>query len=155
MALITGRNHFTPIFSCESSSSRFGHFELLCLCCDSQLASWNAPRSTVASPLVWCEGSVLGARTGSAGLVSDTCGTGSVCLEDAALLIPAATPAMVFWDSHFCVSQKGVENPPPPSTQMNKENGDLVSDRALRVDRDSCTPLVLGLDALKLLPGKR
>lgn len=55
MALITGRNHFTPIFSCESSSSHSGHFELFFLSHDSPPACLNAPRSTVASP--W-----LGAR---------------------------------------------------------------------------------------------
>lgn len=95
----------------------------------------------------------MGARTGSAGLIADTCGTGSVCLDDEALLIPAATPAIVFWGGCFSVSPKEVEN--PLSTQMNKKNGDLVSERVLRVGRDSCTPLVLWLDALKLLPGRR
>jgi len=68
----------------------------------------------------------------SAGLAADADGTGHVCLEDAALFIPAAPPAVVSWGSCFCVSQKEVEN--PHSTQMNKESGDLVSERVSRVD---------------------
>lgn len=87
----------------------------------------------------------------SAGLAAGAYGTGHDCLEDAALLLPPAMGGS--WGNCFCVPQKEAEN--PLSTQMNKESGDLASERVLSVDQDSRAPLVFGLDALMLLPGRR